>query len=41
MATPRELLDQVKLRAWSLVIASNGDLDYRTAERAAAKEVAE
>jgi hypothetical protein len=40
MTTPRELLDKVKLRAWALVIASNGDIDYRDAERAAAKEVA-
>jgi hypothetical protein len=40
MTTPRELLDKVKLRAWALVIASNGDIDYRDAERAAAKEIA-
>jgi hypothetical protein len=41
MASTRELLEQIKLRAWALVIQSNGDIDYRTAERAAAKEVAE
>jgi hypothetical protein len=39
VSTTRELLNAIKLRAWSLVIASNGDIDYRTAERAAAQEI--
>jgi hypothetical protein len=41
MASTRELLDKIKLRAWSLVIASNGDIAYADAQRAAAQEVRE
>jgi hypothetical protein len=39
MATPRELLDQIKQRTWVLMIAAGGDLDYHTAQKAAAQEV--
>jgi hypothetical protein len=39
MASTRELLNKVKLRAWALVIASNGEIDYREAEKAAARSI--
>jgi hypothetical protein len=38
--TPHELLDRVRRRTLELLIADDGDLDYRTAERQAARELA-
>ena len=38
--TPHELLDRVRRRTLELLIADDGDLDYRTAERQAAREIA-
>jgi hypothetical protein len=40
MASTRELLDAVKLRAWSLVIGSRGEISFAEASRAAAQEIA-
>ena len=38
--TPRELMQAIRFRTWQLIIASGGEIDYATAERAAAKELA-
>jgi hypothetical protein len=37
--TPRELLKQVRFRALQLFIAAEGRIDFKTLERAAAKEI--
>jgi hypothetical protein len=40
MATPREMLDRIRLRAWAVVIGSGGEVTFAEAQRAAAQEIA-
>jgi hypothetical protein len=40
MTSARELLQQVRMRAWALYLSSKGDVSFSEAERRAAREIA-